>query len=58
MRLPKQTAPVVRNVSTTRYSAQRVAAAGVACDICMAGCNLLSGLAKTLCIAACNATVC
>lgn len=31
---------------------------GIACQICMAGCNLLSGIKKTLCIAACNATVC
>ncbi len=58
MRLPKQAAPVLRNVSAARFNAERVAAAGIACDICMAGCNLLSGIAKTLCIMACNATVC
>ncbi len=30
----------------------------LACDICKAGCSLLSGLAKTACLAACELTVC
>jgi hypothetical protein len=58
MRLPKQAPPVQRNVSTARYNAERVAAADIVCDICLAGCDLLSGFAKTLCQAACQATVC
>lgn len=42
----------------TQVFKSNVAQSGIACDICMTGCSLLSGIKKTLCIAACNATVC
>ena len=58
MNLPRQASPVSRQTSGAKYGAQGVAPSSITCDICMAGCNLLSGFAKTLCVMGCNATVC
>jgi hypothetical protein len=57
MKMPNQSKPVLRSVSTTPTQ-DGVALSGVACDLCMAACNQLSGIAKMLCQAACNSTVC
>lgn len=57
MTLPHQSAPVVRTAGVSA-PALDVTPSNIACDICNAGCSLLSGIAKTLCQAACSATVC
>lgn len=57
MKLPHQSAPVVRTVGGST-AARNVTPSGIPCDLCMAACNQLSGIAKMLCQAACNATVC
>jgi hypothetical protein len=57
MRLPKQSKPVARSVSSSPAKVG-VAPSSIPCDLCMAACNQLSGIAKTLCVMACNATVC
>lgn len=58
----KQIKPIARNPKTTseksRGELRSVQPSNIACDICKAGCSLLSGVAKTLCLAACEATVC
>jgi len=58
MHLPKQSAPVRRRPSETKLAGDQIGPSNIACDICMAGCNLLSGIAKSLCILACQKTVC
>jgi hypothetical protein len=58
MRMPTQSPPVERRVSASALRQGGLAASGIACDLCMAGCNELSGIAKTLCQLACQKTVC
>ena len=57
MKLPTQTAPVSRTASGTTAQSQ-IVASGIPCMVCKAGCDLLSGTAKTLCLLACDKTVC
>jgi hypothetical protein len=57
MRIPSQSKPVMRDISATPMK-HGVMASGIACDLCMAACNELSGFAKTLCQLACSKTVC
>ncbi|WP_170110358.1 hypothetical protein [Flavilitoribacter nigricans] len=57
MNLPKQAVPV-QKASKVNYRSNGMQLSSIPCDICMAGCSMLTGIAKTLCIAACNATVC
>ncbi len=57
MKLPNQSAPVVRNNGTVAATAL-ITPSGIPCDLCLAACNQLGGFAKTLCIMACNSTVC
>ena len=45
MRLPKQSKPVARSVSSSP-SKVGVAPSSIPCDLCMAACNQLSGIAK------------
>ncbi|MGA7973026.1 MAG: hypothetical protein WCA36_09475 [Pseudolabrys sp.] len=59
MKMPNQSPPVMRSVSPAAMLKPGVnASQGITCQLCLAACNQLSGLAKTLCIAACDATVC
>lgn len=57
MRMPNQTPPVARGISTGPAK-NGTGPSSIPCDLCMAACNQLSGFAKTLCVMACNATVC
>ncbi len=57
MRMPNQTPPVARGISTGPAK-NGTGPSSIPCDLCMAACNQLSGIAKTLCVMACNATVC
>jgi len=54
--VPAQT----RVIAPGAYAVSRggVQPSDIACDLCMAGCNLLSGWAKTACQLVCKATVC
>lgn len=61
MKLPNQSPPVMRQVSTAAMLKPGIAASslgGIACTICHAGCSALPEPAKTLCNIACDHTVC
>jgi hypothetical protein len=58
MRMPIQSTPVSRGVSTTAMRDAVAPSGGIACDLCMAACDHLSGIPKTLCRLACSRTVC
>jgi len=58
MRLPKQAKPVERSQIEARAEYRAIKPSDLACDLCLAACNQLSGAAKTACIIACDATVC
>ncbi len=59
MNLPHQAVPVPRHVSETKFEAGRVTASnGIACQLCMAACDQLSGMSRTLCQLAYQHTVC
>jgi hypothetical protein len=58
MNLPRQSPPVMRNVTTASLLKTGVEASGIACTLCHMGCDHLSGMAKTLCNLACDHTVC
>jgi hypothetical protein len=56
MRMPNQSIPVVR-VASISAMGSAVTPSSIQCDLCMAACNQLNGIAKTLCQAACSSTV-
>ena len=58
MRMPIQSVPVSRRGVSTAAMKDTVAPSNIPCDICMAGCDQLSGIAKSLCQLACSKTVC
>ena len=58
MRLPNQSVPVMRSAGSSPARTGIGMSQSVPCQLCMAACNQLGGIAKTLCILACNATVC
>lgn len=58
MKMPIQSPPVQRNVSTARLTKSGIEASGIACTICHAGCSALPEPAKSLCNLACDHTVC
>ena len=57
MNIPSQSAPIARG-HTGASAPDGVQPSDIACSLCLAGCNLLSGIAKQICVAGCNATVC
>ncbi len=61
MNLPIQAQPVMRNVSTAAFTAAMEASSiisSIGCPIACAGCDRLSGIAKTICLAAARAAGC
>ena len=58
MKLPNQTPPVVRHVSTAPMLQVNVAASDLPCTLCRLGCNALPEPARTVCNLACDRTVC
>jgi hypothetical protein len=58
MRLPKQSKPIARSVSSSPWKAGLAPSQSKLCDLCLIACAELSGNAKTLCILACNAAIC